>query len=348
MSGCEFCDEKAQPCLLCGAATMRYQFDRGRCGNCASANRPPREWPVFRFCPYCGRDLGNKTSEETEEEKQEEKLMKKYVWNAGQDHEIREMILAGKTVADICDRMGCTDTQLKNHVSAVRRRDPSFPTLCGEVKGERFVLASSEDAAVMSGEPGQIMVEPADEGTVEPIEEPETQEKKAELNPLEKQMADIIAEQKEIIDILRIDLETEQESRELEGKAYRNEIERLTDQINALKGTVSAQGDEMAAKDKLIEKVYGDLEEARKARDGALEELEQTLEQMRAGEIGTQKAGAEIQPEPLAEEFLKLNEELCKAMDEVANLSDAQHERDEVIFAMAKAIFLGPKEVILA
>ncbi len=270
--------------------------------------------------------------------------MERYIWTADQDEVIRGMILEGKTVADICDRMGCTDTQLKNHVAVVRRRDPSFPTLCGEIKGERFVLASSEAAAVMSGEPGQIVMGPADEGTVEPIEEPETQEKKAELNPLEKQMADIIAEQKETIDNLRIDLETEQESRELEGKAYRNEIERLTDQINALKGTVSAQGDEMAAKDKLIEKVYGDLEEARKSRDGALEELEQ----MRSGEIGTQKAGAEIQPEPLAEEFLKLNEELCKAMDEVANLSDAQHERDEVIFAMAKAIFLGPKEVLLA
>lgn len=334
---------------MCGAATMRYQFDRGRCGSCANANRPPKEWPVFNFCPYCGRDLGNKTSEDTEKEKTGGNNMERYTWTADQDEVIRGMILEGKTVADICDRMGCTDTQLKNHVAVVRRRDPSFPTLCGEVKGERFMLASSEAAEVLSGEPGQIVMGPADEGTVEPIVElSKTEEKKAELNPLEKQMADIIAEQKETIDNLRIDLETEQESRELEGKAYRNEIERLTDQINALKGTVSAQGDEMAAKDKLIEKLYGDLEEARKARDGALEELEQTLEQMRAGEIGTQKAAAEIQPDPIANEFLKLNEELCKAMDEVANLSDAQHERDEVIFAMAKAIFLGPKEVLLA
>ena len=333
---------------MCGAATMRHQFDRGRCGSCASANRPPREWPVFRFCPYCGRDLGNKSSEETEEEKQEDKEMERYTWTADQDEVIRGMILEGKTVADICDRMGCTDTQLKNHVAVVRRRDPSFPTLCGEVKGERFVLASSEDAAVMSGEPQQIVVGPAGEGTADPIvETTEAEEKKADLNPLEKQMADIIAEQKETIDNLRVELETEQEARELEAAAYRNETKRLTDLVNALRGTVSAQGDELAAKDKLIEKVYGDLEEARKARDGALEELEQTLEQMRSGEIGTQKAAAEIQPDPLAEEFLKLNEELCKAMDEVANLSDAQHERDEVIFAMAKAIFLGPKEVLL-
>lgn len=322
---------------------MRHQFNRGRCGSCASAKRPPREWPVFRFCPYCGRDLGNKTSEETEEEKQEETDMERYTWTADQDEVIREMILEGKTVADICDRMGCTDAQLKNHVAVVRRRDPSFPTLCGEVKGERFVLASSEDAAVMSGEPGQIMVEPADEGTVEPIEEPETQEKKAELNPLEKQMADIIAEQKKAIEALRIDLETEQESRELEGKAYRNEIKRLTDLVNALRGTVSAQGDEMAAKDKLIEKVYGDLDRARIERDEA-----QSLLRLQRENDETEWATPE-EERALANGIIDAQrKELASALDEAANLSDMLHERDEVIFAMAKAIFLGPKEVLLA
>ena len=320
---------------------MRHQFDRGRCGGCANANRPPKEWPVFNVCPYCGRDLGNKTSEEPEGEKQEKKEMERYIWTADQDEVIRGMILEGKTVADICDRMGCTDTQLKNHVAVVRRRDPSFPTLCGEVKGERFMLASSEAAEVLSGEPGQIVMGPADEGTVEPIVElSKTEEKKAELNPLEKQMADIIAEQKETIDNLRIDLETEQESRELEGKAYRKEIERLQDLVNALRGTVSAQGDEMAAKDKLIEKLYGDLEEARKARDGALEELEQ----MRSGEFGKQKAADEIQPDVLEEMKRKIS--LEKALNEV--LTDEVHEKKDLIVAMAKAIFLAPKEVLLA
>lgn len=317
---CKFCDEKGLPCLLCGAATMRHQFDRGRCGSCASANRPPREWPVFRFCPYCGRDLGNKTSEETEEKKQEEKLMEKYVWNADQDHEIRGMILEGKTVADICDRMGCTDTQLKNHVAVVRRRDPSFPTLCGEVKGERFVLASSEAAAVVSGEPGMIVVEPADEGTVEPIEEPETQEKKAELNPLEKQMADIFAEPKKTIEDLRIELETEKEARELEAEAYQNEIKRLTDLVNSLKGTVSAQGDELAAKDKLIKKLYADLDEARRGRDEATR----------------------------SDLLHDAQDQLHDMMDEVMDLNAEVHKKDELIVAMAKAIFLGEKEVILA
>ena len=299
---------------------MRHQFDRGRCGGCANVNRPPREWPVFRFCPYCGRDLGNKTSKETEEEKQEEKEMERYTWTADQDEVIRGMILEGKTVADICDRMGCTDTQLKNHVAVVRRRDQSFPTLCGAVKGERFVLASAEAAAVMSGEPGQIVLGSADEGTVEPIEEPKTQEKKAELNPLEKQMADIIAEQKATIDNMRVELETEQEARKLEAAAYRNEIKRLTDQINALKGTVSAQVDELAAKDKLIKKLYEERDEARGERD-----------------------------EATRNDLLRdAHDQLRDVMDHVMDLNAEVHKRDELIVAMAKAIFLGEKEVLLA
>lgn len=267
--------------------------------------------------------------------------MERYTWTADQDEVIRGMILEGKTVADICDRMGCTDTQLKNHVAVVRRRDPSFPTLCGEAKGERFVLASSEAAEVLSGEPGQIMVEPADEDTVEPIvETTEAEEKKAELNPLEKEMADIIAEQEKTIEALRIDLETEQESRELEGKAYRNEIERLTDQINALKGKVSAQGDELAAKDKLIEKVYGDLDRARIERDEA-----QNLLRLQRENDATEWATPE-EERALANGIIDAQrKELASALDEAANLSDMLHERDEVIFAMSKAIFMGPKEV---
>jgi hypothetical protein len=300
---------------------MRHKSDRGRCGGCASANRPPREWPVFRFCPYCGRDLGNKTSEETEEEKQEETDMERYIWTADQDEVIRGMILEGKTVADICDCMGCTDTQLKNHVAVVRRRDPSFPTLCGEVKGERFALTSSEDAEGLAGEPGRIMVEPADEGTVEPIVEPsKTEEKKADLNPLEKHMADIFVGREKTIEDLRIDLETEREARELEAAAYRNEIKRLTDLVNSLKGTVSAQGDEMAAKDKLIKKLYEDLDEARRGRDETTR-----IDLLRDAQ-----------------------DQLHDVMDEVMALNAEVHKKDGLIVAMAKAIFLGEKEVILA
>ena len=247
--------------------------------------------------------------------------MERYTWTADQDEVIRGMIREGKTVADICDRMGCTDTQLKNHVAVVRRRDPSFPTLCGEVKGERFVLASSEAAAVISGEPVQIMVEPAYEGTVEPIVEPsKAEEKKADLNPLEKQMSDIIVEQKETIDNLRVELETEQEARELEAAAYRNETKRLTDLVNALRGTVSAQGDELEAKDKLIKKLYEERDKARGERDEATR----------------------------SDLLRDAHDQLRNVMDQVKGLNAEVHERDELIVAMAKSIFLGDMEVFLA
>lgn len=292
---CDFCDEKGLPCLLCGQAIMRHQFDRGRCGGCAQANRPPREWPVFRFCPYCGRNLGMKTSEDTEEEKQEETEMGRFVWTAEHDEVIRGMILEGKTVADICDRIGCTDTQLKNHVSRIRQWDKSFPTLFG--KSKRFVLASSEAVAVLSGEPGQIMVEPVDEGSVELIEEPaETEEKKADLNPLEKEMADIIAENNETIELLRHELSAEKEARAEEGKAYREEIDRLR--------------------------------EACREKDEELDKLRDTSDNLR-GIIRRKKEDAEA---------------MALERDDVDRLKYMVRERNEVIYQMTKAIFLGSKE----
>jgi small-conductance mechanosensitive channel len=202
----------------------------------------------------------------------------------------------------------------------VRRRDPSFPTLCGEVKGERFVLASAETAEVLAGEPGQIVPGSADEGTVEPIEESEPQEKKAELNPLEKHMAGIFVGREKTIEDLRIDLETEREARELEAAAYRNEVKRLTDLVNALRGTVSAQGDELEAKDKLIKKLYEDLDEARRERDEATR----------------------------SDLLRDAHDQLHDVMDQVMDLNAEVHKKDELIVAMAKAIFLGEKEVLLA
>jgi small-conductance mechanosensitive channel len=133
-------------------------------------------------------------------------------------------------------------------------------------------------------------------------------------------MGDIIAEQKETIDNLRAELETEQEARDLEAAAYRNEVKRLTDLVNSLKGTVSAQGDEMAAKDKLIKKLYADLDEARKGRD--------------------EETGIDL--------LRDAQDQLHDVMEEVMALNAEVRKKDELIAAMAKAIFLGEKEVILA
>lgn len=318
---CQYCEEKGLPCLLCGAATMRHQFDRGRCGGCATANRPPREWPVFRFCPYCGRELGIKTSEETEEEKQEDKEMGKYTWTGEADKAIFEMITVGASVADICDRMGCTDTQLKNHVAVLRRKDPSFPTLCGEVSGkERFAL--DED--------------PTD---ARPPEH-EAGEKKASLNPLEQEMADIIAENNATIEGLREELAVEKAARAEEAAAFQREINKLTAQRDGLQGVADGYVAELHEKDESLKKAYGDLEQTRKARDEALEELEQ----LKSGAIRRTKEAEENRVDLLRDAHCQLRE----MMDHVMELKGEVHERDELIVAMAKAIFLDEREVLHA
>lgn len=67
---CKYCDEKGYPCLMCGRACMEYQLDRSRCGGCRRDKRPPKEFPPFRFCPYCGCDLDKAVSSDTDVSKQ--------------------------------------------------------------------------------------------------------------------------------------------------------------------------------------------------------------------------------------------------------------------------------------
>ena len=39
---CQYCDEKALPCLMCGRACMEYQLDRTRCRGVRYGAPPPR------------------------------------------------------------------------------------------------------------------------------------------------------------------------------------------------------------------------------------------------------------------------------------------------------------------
>lgn len=132
---CDYCDEKGLPCLLCGRACMTYHFDRTRCGGCGSKNRPPREWPIFTYCPYCGRNL----NEDKNQEQEENEDMSKYVWTAEADETIRRMINEGAPRVDICDALGCTDKQLNNRLCVLRRKDEDFPRL---ERGRRSAVAS--------------------------------------------------------------------------------------------------------------------------------------------------------------------------------------------------------------
>lgn len=104
---CEYCDERGLPCLMCGRACMEYQMDRSRCGSCAHANRPPKIWPIFDYCPYCGRDLSTKNAKENED-------MARVTWTDEMDETVRMMTKDGKSDAEICEALGIESRQLQN------------------------------------------------------------------------------------------------------------------------------------------------------------------------------------------------------------------------------------------
>ncbi len=140
---CEYCDERGLPCLMCGRACMEYQMDRSRCKGCAQVNSPPRVWPIFTFCPYCGRNLNEDKNEEQED------MSDKYVWTAEADTTIRRMIDEGASRVDICDALGCTDKQLNNRLCVLRRQDSTFPRLA---RGCHRTAACAEAEAVAVAE----------------------------------------------------------------------------------------------------------------------------------------------------------------------------------------------------
>jgi hypothetical protein len=107
---------------------MRYQFDRGRCGGCASVNNPPRQWPVFAFCPYCGRDL-SESNDFKEKYKGDGDMENKYRWTDEADEIVRTMLRDGAYKEDICDKLGITDKQLSNRLCVLRSRGEELPRL---------------------------------------------------------------------------------------------------------------------------------------------------------------------------------------------------------------------------
>ena len=105
---CQYCDERGLPCLMCGRACMEYQMDRSRCGSCAHVNRPPKIWPTFEYCPYCGRDLSTKNKENED--------MARVTWTDEMDEAVRMMTKDGKSDAEICEALGIESKQLKNRL----------------------------------------------------------------------------------------------------------------------------------------------------------------------------------------------------------------------------------------
>lgn len=212
---CEYCDDRGLPCLLCGRACMTYHFDRSRCGGCGSNNRPPREWPIFTYCPYCGRNL----NEDKNQEQEENEDMSKYVWTAEADETIRRMIDEGARAVDICDVLGCKGEQLKNHLTVLRKRDPDFPRIysgtvaCAD-DGAEAVAAHVVDLSLAGREAEAAPELPADE-PVESVPAP------TEATGQENLMAHLV----KMV-----------EDREIELKVATAELERLREQVDTYIG----------------------------------------------------------------------------------------------------------------
>lgn len=152
---CEFCSDQLLPCLMCGRACMQYQLDRSRCGYCGSTHKPPRIWPVFTYCPYCGDSLERNSTDKTDKEK--ETMRERYNWTPEIDEKLRLMIHEGEDFVAICDMLGCSDTQLDNHINRLRReKDPSFPRpsrLASQRAAETAEVEEPEESCVsMQGE----------------------------------------------------------------------------------------------------------------------------------------------------------------------------------------------------
>ena len=207
---CEYCDEKGLPCLLCGRACMTYHFDRTRCGGCGSNNRPPREWPIFTYCPYCGRNLNEDKNQEENED------MSKYVWTAEADETIRRMINEGARTVEICDVLGCKGEQLKNHLTVLRKRDPDFPRIYSGT------VACADDGAEAVASP---VVDRESEAA------PELPEDK----PVERVPAPTEATGQEN---LMAHLVKMVEDREIELKEATRELERLREQVEVYAGMI--------------------------------------------------------------------------------------------------------------
>lgn len=225
---CQYCDDRGLPCLMCGRACMEYQMDRKRCRGCASAHRPPDVWPVFRYCPYCGRDLNETQNKNKEKEKME---MARLIWTEEMDETVRQMDADGKSDAEICEALGIEKLQLKNrryNLMYVERKNGA--TESPETEGIRDEL-----------EAGQRSLSP-DETALRP----------AALSPAEQEMARMIEERERMIRVKDAELE----------KA-RREARWLQDELDKKNVQNEKLGQKLAAKDRIIAKmaaeIYGEV-----------------------------------------------------------------------------------------
>ena len=226
---CQYCDDRGLPGLMCGRACMEYQMDRKRCRGCASAHRPPDVWPVFQYCPYCGRDLNEAQNKNNEKEKME---MARLIWTSEMDETVRQMDADGKSDAEICEALGIEKLQLKNRrYNLMYAERKNGATESPETEGIRDELeAGQRDLTPDESERFGCKTEPV------------------KLSSAEQEMARMIEERERMIRVKEAELE----------KA-RREARWLQDELDEKNVQNEKLGQKLAAKDRIIAKMAAEI-----------------------------------------------------------------------------------------
>lgn len=256
---CEFCDDRGLPCLLCGAGFMRYQFDRGRCGGCAHVNRPPRQWPVFAFCPYCGRDLSESNDFKEKYKGEHGDMENKYRWTDEADEIVRTMLREGAYKEDICDKLGITDKQLRNRLCVLRSRGEELPLLksSGRIPCEGSCNGACETCEKLDEVSEEELTEEPEEEHQETIK-PTTRAGDADLIRIieerevrVRELEDRVKEQDAVITEARDELRLRRDK--ADEMQIRNAM--LADRITRLEAAIDRKNRTIAA---LSEELYGE------------------------------------------------------------------------------------------
>lgn len=231
---CKFCDERGLPCLMCGRACMTYNFDRTRRGRCAHGKRPPAEFPVFKFCPYCGRQLNEETSQNQEKEKDEEDDMEVYEWTDEKVERLKELVRAGRSRTELAAVFGCNSKCIDNKLTSLRKKDPTLPG------GHR--------------KKGNAEAEPST-----------APEKEGELNELEQTLAEVVTELQGENDKLKGDFQALYEKCEEQNQT----INTLREELQIANTKVRELQSELANTLNAMSTTETQLDEERQAREAA-------------------------------------------------------------------------------
>ena len=231
-------------------------------------------------------------------------MRKNHEWTAEEDKLIRKMLEAGASVVEICDRIGVDYGDMKNHLHALRKADPTFPRCM--TRGHPGVINEAFDRAF------------EEDGRREEQAPPLPEEPKGELNALEAAMAEQIKElTREVECLTKENAEQEKENllQEEDLKAYETQVRDLTEEV-----------ERFAKRNAELEKNYVAKFEK---QDGYIHELEERVYELEDIEAAQAERNSELEKivhtqvdciEKMAEEKRMLEAKLAKANGIVVDL----------------------------